>query len=203
MAPSLVSTRCITASARPWSSLTARSTPLSRASATFRPTIRRAGLWAGVGTEPLLRRSRQISLTTGFRARRPPFSWTQFDVRAGPAADESGNLVFVTGNSAASTWTDNVPCTGTATGSVPTSVPCSNIQESVVKLKGDLTAVTGLFSPNALYGTFSPDTTQLTRRTRILDREACCSCRDVAARFSLRTPEKTEDCSCSTAQEPD
>jgi hypothetical protein len=80
---------------------------------------------------------------------------------AGPAADESGNLVFVTGNSAASTWTDNVPCTGTATGSVPTSVPCSNIQESVVKLKGDLTAVTGLFSPNALYGTFSPDTTQL------------------------------------------
>jgi hypothetical protein len=80
---------------------------------------------------------------------------------AGPASDESGNLLFATGNSAASTWTDTVPCAGTATGSVPTSVPCSNIQESVVKLKGDLTEVTGLFSPNAQYGTFSPTTTQL------------------------------------------
>ena len=80
---------------------------------------------------------------------------------AGPASDESGNLLFATGNSAASTWTDTVPCTGTATGSVPTSVPCSNIQESVVKLKGDLTEVTGLFSPNAQYGTFSPTTTQM------------------------------------------
>ena len=80
---------------------------------------------------------------------------------AGPAGDESGNLIFATGNSAASTWTDTTPCSGTATGSVPTSVPCSNIQESVVKLKGDLTEVTGLFSPNAQYGSFSPDTVLL------------------------------------------
>ena len=80
---------------------------------------------------------------------------------AGPASDESGNLLFATGNSAASTWTGTAPCTGTATGSVPTSVPCSNIQESVVKLKGDLTAVTGLFSPNAQYGSFSPNTTEM------------------------------------------
>jgi len=77
---------------------------------------------------------------------------------AGPASDESGNLIFSTGNSAHSTWTDTTPCSGTATGSVPTSVPCSNIQESVVKLKGDLTGITGLFSPNAQYGSFSPDT---------------------------------------------
>ena len=75
---------------------------------------------------------------------------------AGPASDESGNLIFATGNSAASTWTDNVPCTGTATGPNTYTVPCSNIQESVVKLKGDLTEVTGLFSPNAQYGSFSP-----------------------------------------------
>ena len=80
---------------------------------------------------------------------------------AGPASDEAGNLVFATGNSAASTWTDNTPCSGTATGSVPSSVPCSNIQESVVKLKGDLTEITGLFSPNAHYGSFSPDTVLL------------------------------------------
>jgi hypothetical protein len=80
---------------------------------------------------------------------------------AGPASDEAGNLIFTTGNSAHSTWTDTVPCSGTATGTVPTSVPCSNIQESVVKLKGDLTGVTGLFSPNAQYGSFSPDTTQM------------------------------------------
>jgi hypothetical protein len=80
---------------------------------------------------------------------------------AGPASDESGNLIFSTGNSQASTWTDTTPCLGTATGSVPTSVPCSNIQESVVKLKGDLTGVTGLFSPNAQYGTFSPNTNQM------------------------------------------
>src|SRR3984957_9250852 len=80
---------------------------------------------------------------------------------AGPASDESGNLIFSTGNSQASTWTDTTPCLGTATGSVPTSVPCSNIQESVVKLKGDLTEVTGLFSPNAQYGTFSPNTNQM------------------------------------------
>ena len=80
---------------------------------------------------------------------------------AGPASDELGNLIFSTGNSAASTWTDTTPCLGTATGSVPTSVPCSNIQESVVKLKGDLTEVTGLFSPNAQYGTFSPNTNQM------------------------------------------
>ena len=80
---------------------------------------------------------------------------------AGPASDESGNLIFSTGNSQAGTWTDTTPCSGTATGSVPTSVPCSNIQESVVKLKGDLTEVTGLFSPNAQYGTFSPNTNQM------------------------------------------
>jgi hypothetical protein len=80
---------------------------------------------------------------------------------AGPVSDESGNLIFATGNSVSSTWTDTVPCSGTATGSVPTSVPCSNIQESVVKLKGDLTEVTGLFSPNAQYGTFSPNTNQM------------------------------------------
>src|ERR1700722_9064788 len=80
---------------------------------------------------------------------------------AGPASDESGNLLFATGNSVSSTWTDTVPCSGTATGAVPTSVPCSNIQESVVKLKGDLTEVTGLFSPNAQYGTFSPNTNQM------------------------------------------
>ena len=80
---------------------------------------------------------------------------------AGPASDESGNLIFSTGNSAPSTWTDTTPCSGTATGKVPTSVPCSNIQESVVKLKGDLTGVTGLFSPNAQYGSFSPNTTAM------------------------------------------
>ena len=90
----------------------------------------------------------------------PAFSWTQSGCPApAPRATSSGNLIFATGNSAASTWTDTVPCTGTATGPVPTSVPCSNIQESVVKLKGDLTAVTGLFSPNAQYGSFSPNTT--------------------------------------------
>ena len=76
---------------------------------------------------------------------------------AGPASDELGNLIFSTGNSAASTWIDTTPCSGTATGPVPTSVPCSNIQESVVKLKGDLSGITGLFSPNALYGSFTPD----------------------------------------------
>ena len=87
---------------------------------------------------------------------------------AGPASDESGNLLFATGNSLSSTWTDTAPCSGTATGSVPTTVPCSNIQESVVKLKGDLTQVTGLFSPNAQYGIFSPTTDQLDQGDRDL-----------------------------------
>jgi hypothetical protein len=87
---------------------------------------------------------------------------------AGPASDESGNLIFATGNSLSSTWTDTTPCSGTATGSVPTSVPCSNIQESVVKLKGDLTGVTGVFSPNAQYGTFSPTTNQMDQGDRDL-----------------------------------
>ena len=85
---------------------------------------------------------------------------------AGPASDESGNVIFSTGNSdggsaTTSTWTDTTPCLGTATGTVPTNVPCSNIQESVVKLKGDLTEITGLFSPNAHFGSFSPDTFQM------------------------------------------
>src|ERR1700722_5693991 len=84
---------------------------------------------------------------------------------AGPASDESGNLIFSTGNSdlgaTTSTWTDTTPCSGTATGTVPTNVPCSNFQESVVKLKGDLTGITGLFSPNAHYGSFSPNTLQM------------------------------------------
>jgi hypothetical protein len=88
---------------------------------------------------------------------------------AGPASDESGNLIFSTANSdgagaKTSTWTDTTPCSGTATGTVPTSVPCSNIQESVVKLKGDLTGITGLFSPNTQFGSFSPDTLQLDQR---------------------------------------
>ena len=80
---------------------------------------------------------------------------------AGPASDESGNVIFSTGNSDGgntSTWTDTTPCSGTTTGTVPTNVPCSNIQESVVKLNGNLTEITGLFSPNAHYGSFSPDT---------------------------------------------
>jgi hypothetical protein len=84
---------------------------------------------------------------------------------AGLAADESGNLIFSTGNSQASTWTGfgptGPPCSGTATGAVPTNVPCSNVQESVVKLKGDLTGITGLFSPNAQFGSFSPNANQL------------------------------------------
>ena len=92
---------------------------------------------------------------------------------AGPAEDEAGNLIFSTGNSdgpsaTTSTWTDTTPCSGTATGTVPTNVPCSNIQESVVKLKGDLTGITGLFSPNAHFGSFSPDTLQLDHADRDL-----------------------------------
>jgi hypothetical protein len=89
---------------------------------------------------------------------------------AGPASDEQGNLIFSTGNSdsafgqakaTTSTWTDTVPCSGTGTGTVPTNVPCSNIQESVVKLTSNLTQITGLFSPNAHYGSFSPNTLQM------------------------------------------
>jgi hypothetical protein len=85
---------------------------------------------------------------------------------AGPASDESGNVIFSTGNSdggyaKTSTWTGAAPCSGTATGTVPTDVPCSNIQESVVKLKGDLTEIIGVFSPNAHFGSFSPDTFQM------------------------------------------
>jgi len=85
---------------------------------------------------------------------------------AGPASDLEGQLIFATGNSdgpyaKTSTWTDTTPCPGTATGTVTTSVPCSNIQESVVKLQGDLAGITGLFSPNADYGFFSPDTLQM------------------------------------------
>jgi hypothetical protein len=88
---------------------------------------------------------------------------------AGPASDESGNVFFSTGNSdgpsaKTSTWTDTTPCLGTATGTVPTNVPCSNIQESVVKINGHLTGIDGLFSPNAHYGSFSPDTLQLDQK---------------------------------------
>ena len=96
---------------------------------------------------------------------------------AGPASDEQGNLIFSTGNSDSAfgqaqmpspgTWTDTVPCSGTATGTPPTNVPCSNIQESVVKINGALTTITGLFSPNAHYGTFSPNT--LTMDNKDLD----------------------------------
>lgn len=100
----------------------------------------------------------------------PPYGFldTVWMSSAGPASDEAGNLYFSTGNSngdaaktSSSSWTDNTPCSGTATGTVPTNVPCSNIQESVVKLNGDLTEITGLFSPNAHYGSFSPDTLYL------------------------------------------
>ena len=82
---------------------------------------------------------------------------------AGPASDESGNVFFATGNSdghtaTTSTWTDTAPCSGTATGTVPTNVPCSNIQESIVELNGHLTGIGALFSPNAQYGSFSPNT---------------------------------------------
>lgn len=85
---------------------------------------------------------------------------------AGPTSDESGNLIFSTANSdgpsaTASTWTDTPPCSGTATGSTPTSVPCSNIQEGVVKLTGNLTTITGLFSPNGQFGVFSPNTLKM------------------------------------------
>jgi hypothetical protein len=80
---------------------------------------------------------------------------------AGPAADRGGNLFFSTGNSQPATWTGATPCSGTATGPVSTNVPCSNIQESVVKLNANLTEITGLFSPNATFGVFSPDTAQL------------------------------------------
>jgi hypothetical protein len=106
---------------------------------------------------------------------RQPGSGTSFSLDtiwmsgAGLAADESGNLIFSTGNSdspsaTTSTWTGMSganPCSGTTTGSVPTSVPCSNIQESVVKLSGNLTEITGLFSPNAHFGVFSPNTLQM------------------------------------------
>ena len=92
---------------------------------------------------------------------------------AGPAADEAGNVVFSTGNSdgigtTTSTWVGTTPCRATATGSPPTSVHCSNIQESVVKLKADLTTIIGLFSPNAAFGVFSPDTLQLDQTDRDL-----------------------------------
>jgi hypothetical protein len=85
---------------------------------------------------------------------------------AGPAMDEAANLIFSTGNSdgpqtTTSTWTDTNPCSLTGTGTVPTNVPCSNIQESVVKLKRYLTEITGLFSPNAHFGTFNPDTLEM------------------------------------------
>ncbi|HZW92554.1 MAG TPA: hypothetical protein VFF64_06245 [Candidatus Eremiobacteraceae bacterium] len=51
----------------------------------------------------------------------------------GPAADDSGNVLFVTGNSDyAGTTYDGV----------------SNIQESVVKISSDLTTVVGLFTPS-------------------------------------------------------
>jgi hypothetical protein len=88
---------------------------------------------------------------------------------AGPAGDESGDVIFATGNSdgsavTTSTWTGRVAnnaCLGTATGTVPTAVPCSNVQEGVVKLTGDLRWVNGLFSPNGNFGVFSPDTLAL------------------------------------------
>jgi hypothetical protein len=51
----------------------------------------------------------------------------------GPAADDSGNIMFVTGNSDYS---------GTTYDGV------SNIQESVVKVSSDLTTVLGLFTPS-------------------------------------------------------
>ena len=161
MAPSLVSTRCINASVRRCSLPMAKFTPLSRASATFRPPFERLA----PGLELERNHSRRARGKSAQRQATEPAATYLLDTiwmsGAGPASDELGNLIFATGNSAASTWTDNAPCSGTATGSVPASVPCSNIQESVVKLKGDLTGVTGLFSPNAQYGTFSPDAIQM------------------------------------------
>jgi hypothetical protein len=65
----------------------------------------------------------------------------------GVAADRWGNLFFSTGNSAPSTW-DGV----------------NNIQESVVELSRDLKTILGIFSPNATFGTFAPDTLQLDKR---------------------------------------
>ena len=95
---------------------------------------------------------------------------------AGPAGDESGDVIFATGNSdgsavTTSTWTGRVAnnaCLGTATGTVPTAVPCSNVQEGVVKLTGDLRWVNGLFSPNGNFGVFSPDTLALDQHDRDL-----------------------------------
>ena len=164
MAPPLVSTRRTNASGRRCSLPMAEFTPLSRAGATFRPPIRAAGSWDGAGTEPTLAALPANQLDD--RQPSPPATFlldTIWMSGAGPASDEFGksDLLDRKFRGADSTWTDTTPCSGTATGTVPTSVPCSNIQESVVKLKGDLTGVTGLFSPNAQYGSFSPDTLQM------------------------------------------
>jgi hypothetical protein len=69
---------------------------------------------------------------------------------AGIASDESGNLIFSTGNSDLS-----------ATTSTWDGVHFTNIQESVVKLSSDLKTILGLFSPNQTFGSFNPDTLQL------------------------------------------
>jgi len=131
--------------------------------------------WNGSASTPILRAFAASQLDD----RQPVSSAGQFFLDtiwmsgAGPASDESENLIFSTGNSdggsaKTSSWTDSSPCSGTATGTVPTHVPCSNIQESVVKIKSNLTEITGLFSPNAHFGSFSPDTLQLDNADRDL-----------------------------------
>lgn len=67
----------------------------------------------------------------------------------GPSADSSGNVYFVTGNSNSTKSTPPPPNTYDGV---------TAIQESVVQVKGDLSQVVGLFTPNNVYGLDQNDT---------------------------------------------
>src|ERR1035437_6279431 len=125
------STRLTSVSGRPSGSRTAAFMRGLAASVTSTPAYRGAGCWGG--RRDRWRRFPRTNSLTDRQLRRTPFFLSSIWMSGyGPATDDAGNILFVTGNSDKS---------GTTYDGI------TNIQESVVKVSPTLTTVLDLFTP--------------------------------------------------------